>query len=412
MDGDVYKVVATSAQGCDGDDSGTLTVYPNPTCNAYADNPLACEGAAIQLHVAGAGGNGGPYTYVWSGADASYFSSTTSADPTFNAPIGVYNLTVTVTETSTGCTSTCPVSVEVYDCVPDCETGFAVMTEDVGGYDTVDDGVSSCFRNDGFRRWGWTNSVNTSDLPLSFSLYAGAGRCDLSKGDYTGTVDVTYEDRTDDSQDNPLVYITYNMATDYVISEAHVYIGCDPYPSKSNSDEYTVAPGQYTYNAGDLGYIQNSFGTPGFIADGDFYFIAHAVVCETDIPDGLWLPGSPNEDGMFDVLDPNEPFTTTCDDNTGGWGRTADFTAYPVPFENEVNIGYKFEYDTDIRIDVYDIKGTLVRQVENNSYIKGTYDKTTIDLSRTDNQMYFVRLTTSEGTVVKKIISSSNLSRD
>ena len=34
------------------------------------------------------------------------------------------------------------------------------------------------------------------------------------------------------------------------------------------------------------------------------------------------------------------------------------------------------------------------------------------DLSRTDNQMYFVRLTTSKGTLVKKIISSSNLSRE
>ena len=273
------------------------------------------------------------------------------------------------------------------------------MTEDVGGYDTVNDDYSSCFRNDGFRRWGWTNSVNTADLPLSFSLYAGAGRCDLSKGDYTGTVDVTYE--------GGLVYITYNMASGYVISEAHVYIGCDPYPTKMNSEDYTVAPGQYTYNAGDLGYIQNSFGTPGFIADGDFYFIAHAVVCETDIPDGLWLPGSPNEDGMFDELIPNEPFTTTCGEDTGGWGRSVEFTAYPVPFDKEVTVKYAFDYETDVTIEVFDMKGTLIKTDINNNYVKGTQDKTTLDLSRASNQLFFVRLTTSNGTVTKKIVSSS-----
>jgi len=89
--------------------------------------------------------------------------------------------------------------------------------------------------------------------------------------------------------------------------------------------------------------------------------------------------------------------------------KSVDFTAYPVPFENEVNIKYSFDYDTKVTIDVYDVKGTLVKQAVDANYVRGTVGRSTIDLSKQDNQMYFVRLTTNEGTVVKKIISTTRL---
>jgi hypothetical protein len=72
-----------------------------------------------------------------------------------------------------------------------------------------------------------------------------------------------------------------------------------------------------------------------------------------------------------------------------------------------VNIKYSFDYDTDVNIEVFDMKGALVRKAENTHYIKGTIETTKLDLSRTDNQMFFVRMTTKEGTVIKKIVSSS-----
>ena len=53
------------------------------------------------------------------------------------------------------------------------------------------------------------------------------------------------------------------------------------------------------------------------------------------------------------------------------------------------------------------MKGALIRNSENKLYNKGTVETTKLDLSGTDNQMFFVRLTTKEGTVIKKIVSSS-----
>ena len=84
-----------------------------------------------------------------------------------------------------------------------------------------------------------------------------------------------------------------------------------------------------------------------------------------------------------------------------------DFTAYPVPFDKEVNISYSFEFDTDVTIELYDTKGLLINSISNNRYVKGSTDKAYFDLSRTSNQMFYVKLTTSQGSVTKKIVSSS-----
>ena len=84
-----------------------------------------------------------------------------------------------------------------------------------------------------------------------------------------------------------------------------------------------------------------------------------------------------------------------------------DFVAYPVPFNKEVNIAYTFEFDTNVTIELFDTKGLLIYSQNNTRYTKGSKDVTTFDLSRTANQMFYVKLTTSQGTVTKKIVSSS-----
>uniref|UniRef100_UPI00249434B6 T9SS type A sorting domain-containing protein n=1 Tax=Seonamhaeicola maritimus TaxID=2591822 RepID=UPI00249434B6 len=433
-----YTVEVTDNNGCKNTAKTTVVVNPDPICDTIGndapgipdeinpDIPRQCISYDVNLSVtldpADTGiGVDSDYWYSWVGTlntegDATNLLNDSSIpNPTFNGegvPEGVYTFVVTVTNKATGCMTSCYTQFKMYDCTPNCETGFAVYTGE-------EDYTSSCFRNDGFKRWGWTNALNTADIGdegIEYSLYAGAGRCDLSKGSDVGTVTVTYEDRGLGSR----VYIAYDLDNGYTLSEAHVYVGCNPYPTKPNGDindpeDYTVAPGQYTLNSNKLEGLLSDVGEVGFKASGDFYFIAHAVVCDIDIPDGCHMDSA--ETGIFGettVEHVGEDFD--CSDDTGGWGKTAgdkvSFTAYPVPFENEVNVSYKFEYDTDVNINVYDIKGALIRQVENTNYIKGTIDKTTIDLSRTDNQMYFVRLTTSKGTLIKKIISTSNLSRE
>ncbi len=81
------------------------------------------------------------------------------------------------------------------------------------------------------------------------------------------------------------------------------------------------------------------------------------------------------------------------------------FKAYPVPFDKEVTISYDFNYDTDVKVELFDTKGILIKDLSANRHLQGTTSKTTIEMSGMPNQMYYVKVTTNRGSVTKKIIS-------
>ena len=87
--------------------------------------------------------------------------------------------------------------------------------------------------------------------------------------------------------------------------------------------------------------------------------------------------------------------------------KAVDFTAYPVPFDESVTVKYEYEYDTNVRVDVFDTKGALVKRIMNDRYVKGTEQETFIDLSDTANQSFIIRLTTNRGSKSKQAFSSS-----
>ncbi|MFT5628176.1 MAG: hypothetical protein ACI92X_001418, partial [Dokdonia sp.] len=54
----------------------------------------------------------------------------------------------------------------------------------------------------------------------------------------------------------------------------------------------------------------------------------------------------------------------------------------------------------------FDTKGLQVFSDTNKNYVTGSNGTSTFDLSRYSSQMFYVKLTTSQGTVTKKIVSS------
>jgi hypothetical protein len=85
-----------------------------------------------------------------------------------------------------------------------------------------------------------------------------------------------------------------------------------------------------------------------------------------------------------------------------------EFVMYPVPFNEEVFARYNFSYDTSVKVEIFDLKGALIRSYINSNYIKDSEGITRIHLSNTANQFYNVKLTTAKETLVKKIVSSSH----
>ncbi len=91
-----------SAAGCTDTDDVIIIVTPTPSVSITPSSPAsACPGVIIDLDGNPSGGTT-PYTHVWTG-DIGYLSSTTIANPTFQANIeGIFNLTYRVTSPN-GC---------------------------------------------------------------------------------------------------------------------------------------------------------------------------------------------------------------------------------------------------------------------------------------------------------------------
>ncbi|MBZ9779569.1 hypothetical protein LB452_11620 [Psychroflexus sp. CAK8W] len=113
-------------------------------------------------------------------------------------------------------------------------------------------------------RWGWANEfTDVQDGTYTLDIWAGAGQNNTSSGTLVGllTIEVSGTDVT----------VTYDMNSGYRMIETHLYLGDNP-PS-------TIAPGQYGNTNNLNGESSDSF-TVSYSGDGDFWIIAHAVVCE------------------------------------------------------------------------------------------------------------------------------------
>ena len=83
----------------------------------------------------------------------------------------------------------------------------------------------------------------------------------------------------------------------------------------------------------------------------------------------------------------------------------AGFDAHPVPFKDPLTIKYKFDYKSDVKIEVFNAQGISVLSKEDTN---GYFDKEiALDLkSNRGEQMYIVKVTTDRGSSTKKVLSS------
>ena len=268
------------------------------------------------------------------------------------------------------------------DDIRDCETNYARYKEG-----TTNFGDDPELNNGGF---GWTNHLAVPGV-YTMELYSEGVIGDV------GEAIVTYTGET--------VTVDYRIYEGYNMSEANVYLGFNKYP-KDEGGDYSVDLDDFNYPIGALDNVYTYTVGPIAVknAQDGIYVIARGVVCREKCrcssskdDGGSYLLGPSN-----DTLDYNEQFSLSS--NTVE--RNANFTMYPVPFEDEVFVEYSFDYQTDVTIEVYDLKGALLKRVENNNYTASSQTKTKLDLRAFSDQMFFVKLTTDKGVGVKKIISN------
>ncbi|TRX31166.1 T9SS type A sorting domain-containing protein, partial [Flavobacterium sp. ZT3R18] len=98
------------------------------------------------------------------------------------------------------------------------------------------------------------------------------------------------------------------------------------------------------------------------------------------------------------------PATTSIDGSTST-SKSASFSVYPVPFKDQLTIRYNFDYVTDVKIEVFNVKGIVVyTKHDDNAYLN---KEVLLELLYTgQEQVYIVKISTNRGSSVKKVISS------
>ncbi|MFV5686973.1 T9SS type A sorting domain-containing protein, partial [Flavobacterium sp. GB2R13] len=82
------------------------------------------------------------------------------------------------------------------------------------------------------------------------------------------------------------------------------------------------------------------------------------------------------------------------------------FDAYPVPFKDQLTIRYKFDYVSDVKIEVFNAQGILVlSKTDTNSYLNKEI-ALSLKANKGQEQVYVVKVTTDRGSSTKKVISS------
>ncbi len=230
-----------------------------------------------------------------------------------------------------------------------CETAFGRLENN-----------NTCFIDDGFNRWGWTNFLATTG-DYTMDLYSGAGQCIISADRKTGEVIVNY--------DSESVTVTVDMFQGFSMKEAHLYVGSVPYPEKGNNN--TVAPGQYPYNSGDLDDVSNYTFGPIDISDLDagIYIILHAVTCE--------------------IAADKTPVATSV-------------KTYHRPYENNMILDLEIPYDATIDVQFMDMSG---RQVMKKRVGNVTSGKNMLQLKIHDlaTEVHIMRIDTGREVIQRKV---------
>ncbi|MUP46582.1 T9SS type A sorting domain-containing protein, partial [Gramella sp. BOM4] len=308
-----------------------------------------------------------------------------------------------------GCLSAIAPAVLIEPQCITCETAFAKDASNSNCFDQYPDLIP----ND--NRWGWTNYYESAGN-YTLDLYAGAGQCDITKGALVGEVQIS--DNGDGTID-----VRFLADPGYIMSSVHLYVGCEPLPykKKGKNYEYTVAPGQYPQNPnGDIGYVTD-YTIENVEVNGSFYVIAHVDICTSENRDLISeirsesVPVNYTLNKRFSAMQacisPSRSTKESTELSKTSTSFTADaseplFSIAPVPFRDVLNIGYQFDYTSDVTIQIFDLNGRLLSTYTDTAVNSDSVSTFNVDFRTKSNQIYIVRMTTDRAVYTAKIVAA------
>ncbi|WP_250436842.1 T9SS type A sorting domain-containing protein [Hanstruepera flava] len=265
--------------------------------------------------------------------------------------------------------------------------GESVNTNQVEAFARTEGDNGVCFIPE-FSRWGWSNYISEEkEKPYELKLYANSNECRPDYAAEAGKVEVFYNNGT--------ATVVYTMYDGYVLNSSSTYVGCQEFPLLSNGRE-TVSPERYNFISPDVGDF-NTYTVGPIDVPGAFYVIACARVSEI----GCSCSGSDETvNGLFATEG-----SAQCRGRIGGTLSSGfSFRAYQGQDTEELNVNFELDIDSRVTVDVMNMNGILLQSQVINNYVKGTDETMLIDTSKIRDRVLFVRITTNQGSEIKKII--------
>jgi len=383
--------VTPSANGCTGaSQTFTITVNPTPTVADPANQTL-CNGASIA--VVNFTGTVSGTAFNWTNNNTSIGlaangSGNIASFAAVNSGSSPVTATITVTPSANGCTGasqTFTITVNPTPAAPaatvtqttcSVATGTIVVTAPLGA------GITYSINGTDYQSGTTFNNVNPGD----YNVTAKANGC-------VSNITVKTVNNRPDTPDAPSLKITEPSLCGPSTGSIEV---CNP-----------VVGYTYKLNGANPGIL--AAGLPvifsGLTAGSNPSVTAtNAAGCTSDAAncgDAVSECGAAKTTNTVSKT-PEKPAETVRTDKPENVG----FEAYPVPFKDQLNIRYKFDYSSDVKIEVYNAQGILVlSKVDSDSYFNKEF---TLNLNLNDrtSQMYIVKVSTNRGSNFKKVISS------
>jgi len=86
---------------------------------------------------------------------------------------------------------------------------------------------------------------------------------------------------------------------------------------------------------------------------------------------------------------------------------TNAITSYPNPFREYIGLNYMFDYDSNVEIQIFDIKGALLYEYKDTEAYYGKEFKIDVTFNRGQGEMFILKLITNKETIIKKVVSSN-----
>ncbi len=352
--GDVYKVVVTDTNhstNCTGEDSGTLTVNPLPVCDITGEQVI-CTGSSSTFTA-----TAGMKSYSWTGPGG--FTATTQSIDVSVA--GIYEVTIT---NYNDCSSTCSRELTVEGCGKACTPGFWKTHPEVwdNQNDYVVDNMPGVLTNP-------VTPGGTFVTTTNFFTYFGIS----PSPSISNNASLTMLGATQLGGGNCKALARHGVSA---LLGAAAFPGEYPYPAGANDF-------QSLYNL-----IRNAF------MSGDCGTLA-TILADINNLDGPFC-------SALSKLAQVENLTfslKTVDD-------AASFEAFPVPFKDQLTIKYEFDYQSKVKIEVFNSQGALVYSMTDKDPYLNKEVILNIGSTLEQEQVYIVKLTTDRGSSTKTVMSS------